>query len=284
MWILFMAHVSFAACEEEATTQTLLDAIGDAEAAFGAIDIPTFLESSDQIRGEIIPCLAEPVPRSMAADIHRLEGLRAFGERDMFAIRAFAAARSIEPAYRFPSTFVPNASPIYDDYTAMDVEAGRFEDVAPPADGEFRFDGTVGTQRPLSWPTLFQHMDGDGAVVSTAYLRGKDPLPEYEIRVEPEPEDPKVSTVSPPIPAPPTVVTKTFGDAHPALVAAAGVTAASAIGLYAAAGVSHQTWADPATPDGQTQVLRQRVNRLTVASGITGLASIGLGTAVVVTW
>ena len=288
--LLLMVQVALAECEEEATANTLQDAIGDAEAAFGDLDIPLFLEKTEAIQNDVVPCMAEPLTRSLAAELHRVEGLRAFGQREMFAIRAFAAARSIEPKYRFPSTLVPEESPIYDDYTAMDVEAGRFEDVAPPADGEFRFDGSIGTQKPLSWPTLFQHTDANGAVIATAYLRGKDPLPEYEIRVAPEPEEDVVVGVVAPVPAAPAPaplpqpVVKVFGDAHPALVVAAGATAVTAIGLYTAAGVSHQTWADPATPDGQTEVLRKRVNTLTVASGVFGGTSIGLGAVIAVTW
>lgn len=288
MWFVFLVQIAQADCDADVTTTILRDAIGDAETAFGALNIQEFIARSDDIRGEILPCMAEPVTRSMAAQVHRLEGLRAFGERDMFAIHAFAAARSIEPQYRFPSTLVPHESPVYDDYTAMDIEAGRFQTLATPAVGAFRFDGSTGDQRPLSWPSLFQHIDDGGAVIATYYLRGKDPMPDYEIWVEPEPEPEApmaLVTAASPVPIlPPPPVRKTFGDAHPALVVAAGASAVTAIGLFSAAGVTHQTWADPITPDRQTEVLRKRSNALTVASGLAGLTSVGFGAVVAVTW
>ena len=67
----------------------------------------------------LLACVSEPVPRNVAAAVHRMTGLRGFVDRDPDrSTKAFAAGRYLEPAYKFPATLVPEGHPVLRDYEA----------------------------------------------------------------------------------------------------------------------------------------------------------------------
>ena len=123
-----------------------------------------FKGATDQLDAAV-PCLSEPLPPGLVAEVHRTKGIRAFGERDSAgAQQMFAAARTIEPGFRFPYNLIPDGNPIRDAYLALDLGARTTEELPPPGRGDLRFDGYTSRARPTSWPTVVQHVQADGTV------------------------------------------------------------------------------------------------------------------------
>ena len=247
-------------------------ALTEAEAAFAGLDIEGFLAQSEAVR-ELLPCLVEPASAALAAHVLRVEGVRAFGERSVDAVRWFAAARAIDPVYRYSDSIAPQGSPLLDDYYAMEVAAGGEAPLPAPLTGVVRVDGVDGAPRPTAWPALVQWIDGDGRVAWTVLVRHGEPLPVYPL-------------------APAPLVAAEAGAAAPVVTAArgrwlgvgAGAAAVATAGLYAGAALTRRTWNDPATPDAQLDALKARTNGLVVASGVTGAVAVGLGVGVAARW
>ena len=167
-------------CEEPSSTLELRTLLEDAEDAYSRLDVAAFKAATDSARA-LLPCLSEPLPRTLAASFHRAMGLRLFVDRDSESAQlAFAAARSVEPLYRFPTTLVPEGHPVRVQYGAYPVELGEYLPVAQPA-GRITFDGTDVLQRPLSWPSIVQIYDEAGQIVETHYLQPAEPMPGYPL-------------------------------------------------------------------------------------------------------
>lgn len=158
---------------DAATLQATLDA---AEAAYGRVDVDAFTGSMTKARAQM-PCVEEAITPALAAKLHRLEGLAAFADsaRER-ATQAFAAARSLEPDYTFPTTVVQPGNPLLDQYKALDPVCEE-EKIPPAKDGKLRVDGQSQRLRPLEFPVLVQVIDPEGEGAVTAYLWPGDALP-----------------------------------------------------------------------------------------------------------
>ena len=168
-----------AACPTAAALSELNRDVDRAERAYGTLDLDGFMSSSDALRADL-PCLGEPMTRVVAARIHRVEGLRGFVDSDRrAAAQSFAAARSLEPDYRFPEDLVPSGYPEWELYDAIDLTLGGSAKVDPMIDGYILFDGKVGPERPTEWAAIVQIINEEGEVVNTAYLRPGQPMPSY---------------------------------------------------------------------------------------------------------
>ena len=293
VWAGWVVRASAAACPDPATEAALVEHLAAAEAAFSDLDIEAFIAKSDAMRAAI-PCLAEIPTPAVVARVHRLEGLRAFGERDVSAVRAFAAARALAPDHVFAPEIVPPNSPILEDYLAMDLAAGDLEAMPEPLQGALYVDGRPTRDRPTAWPALIQLVDGEKPAWST-YLDHDKPLPAYDLAPTPAP-------VPAPVPAPAPVPEAPLGPspvagpvpAGPAardpwrrrapLFIAAG-TAATATGvMYGLAARARSVYFDPDTPDRDLAGLKAQTNGLAVASGVAGLAALGCGAGIAITW
>ena len=276
---LWLAQARAAECPGGPLGPSELAALLDeADAAFVELEIPTFIALSDRVRSSI-PCLDAPAGPALVARLHRTEGLRLFGERNVDAVRVFAAARSVEPDYVFPSDVVPSGSPILDDYSAMDLDAGEIEVLPEPLAGSVWVDGRETRERPLAWPTLVQIVASDGHTVDlSVYLRHDAPAPLYPAAPVFVPE-PEALIVVPP--APVAIVRR---STRVPLMVAAGTSAALGGVLYGAAWATRSSWIDPETPDAELPRLRARTNGLAIASAASGTAMLGLGTALAFTW
>lgn len=251
-------------CTAAATTLQLQQAIEAAESAFTAQDLQGFNQANDRIRA-LLPCLADPITRSMAASIHRSQGLRAFVDGDDAAARqAFAAARSIEPSYSLPTTLVPIGHPARALYDAVDLSEGRWAELAPPR-YRLTLDGREERRRPQDWPTIVQTFNADGAVLATTWLGPGEPMPAYEVVLAEGPGG--------------LVLPRPSWPPNPRLVAAGGASLLLAGGLYTAAAVSAHRYQDPLTPPESFDTLRGRANGLVLASAGVGLVAVGLGTS-----
>jgi hypothetical protein len=132
-------------------------------------------------------CLRAPADPALAARMHRLRGLhRLVNGEDDEARRAFAAARAIEPAFRYPDSIQPAdpAEPFNLVYFGMPAAPTPRAAVPPlrAGAGALVFDGAPGTARPVDRPTLAQHVDPEGRVLRGAYLRMDQPMFDYPVQ------------------------------------------------------------------------------------------------------
>jgi hypothetical protein len=131
-------------------------------------------------------CLDEPMRPGLAARAHRIKGLhRIVNGDDDAARRAFAAARALEPTFRFPDSIQPAdpAEPFNLIYFGMPADPTP-RAAPPPIDpkaGALWFDGSKGVDRPVDRPTLAQHIDAEGVVRRTEYLRMDQAMFDYPV-------------------------------------------------------------------------------------------------------
>lgn len=255
-----------AECTGPTTNAALVEALDTASLAFARLDIPVFQEDAARAR-EILDCLGEPISRPTAASWHRMHGIALFLERNSPAARrSFAAARSIEPAYTFPSDVVPEGNPLLEDYTALDPDIGPFELVAAPKVGAVRLDGSGSLNRSRGRPVIYQVIDGRGAVVQTALLDGEDAMPALPENLSGGPSsngDDKVPK-------------ERKGPSVPLLVGA-GVGVLAAGGLYAGSAASRSAYFEE-TQVSELDGRRATTNALAVGSGVSAAVAVGLGT------
>ena len=268
VWLLSVAWAG--ECIIPAYSTDLLDAVDDAEDTFRSLDIAAFLEATGRLEA-LLPCLADPVPRQVAAQVHRYLGIRAYGERNLQDAEVrLMAGRALEPEYTFPDALMPQGHPVREFYAALEVDESLYAFAPPPASGYLQFDGQTSNQRPTDWATVVQRFDGTGKIVETVYLLPGQPLPTYPVQVG---AYPAVFPLPEPEPDP--------GGPPTSLLVATGVTALSTGILYGLAGHAHGQFQDPDTPDARLDGLAGRANALSVASAITGTATLGFGVGIV---
>ncbi|TNE90902.1 MAG: hypothetical protein EP330_07005 [Deltaproteobacteria bacterium] len=259
--MLLLPGLAWAGCDETTTAGQLRDSLSDAERAFAELDIASFQAATDRMRAQL-PCVREVVPDEVIATTHRFEGLRRFADNDAEgAALAFAASRSLDPAYVLPEALVPLGNPVRTLYEGIDTTEPAVTWAPPPLEGHLRFDGAKDAQRPAEWPTLFQRFDGDGVNVDTAYLWPEDALPAYEARLV---LAPKTRRMLP-------------------WVAVASAATIGAVTTYGMAFSKRGTFLDPETPATELPGLQKQNHTLTLASGVLGGVALGAGAGAVVT-
>lgn len=274
---ILLSLAARAACPDRtASTSDLETALTEARRALERLDTGAFVAANDRLDG-LLPCLGEPLSRHLAAELHRTKGIRAVTERNPDAERYFAAARAIEPAYKFPSTLIPEGNPVRTSYAAFDLTKGGFDALAPPRDGTLTLDGATKLYRPTDWPTVAQYMSAEGAIQWTEYLAPGTPFPEYPAGDGTAPPvDNPLLLVAPvpvvPVPPPPrsAKVPLAVGSLAGALLTGA---------LYGLAGFEEARFKNPDTPDAELDTARSSANSLVVVSVFTGSATVGLGVA-----
>lgn len=277
MTLVLLAASARAAEGCSASAAEIAETIDTALRALEQLEPDRFKAATDDV-DRLVPCLAEPLSKHLAAEIHRAKGIRAVLERDPEAARIFAAARALEPAWRIPSTLVPEGHPVRTEYAKFDLATGTFEQLPAPAEGALFLDANPDRNRPTAWPTVAQYLAGDGSVRFTAYVVPGAPFPEYPVATTgggtgPGPTfgDPPPPPQPPPPPKPPR-----------APLWAASITSALVTGgLVTLAGLAERDFQDLETPDADLPGLRARANSLVVTSGFTGAAAVGFGVAAV---
>jgi hypothetical protein len=260
--LLGLGTEALAACPSPPPTSVqLFEQLATAQAAYGALDVPGFRAAMTEV-DQTLPCAADEVTRHLAAELHRHQGLRAFLDRDTDrSTGAFAAARAIEPTYKFPVEVVPAGNPVLNDYGAVDPDAGRSVRVPPPLEGRIQLDGEVTEERPVDFPAVVQLFDVEGKVTATGYLWPGDPLPSYTPRpVEALGERPPAARRAP-----------------KGMVAGAVVAGIAAGALYGTNYVVYRRYQDPETLPGALDGLYTLNNALVIASGGMAVTAVGLG-------
>lgn len=250
-------------CTVVTTTTDVQRSLEEAESAYISLN-PDALDQAVANARSQLTCLGEELPRTLASRTHRVIGLGYYGVDDDAASRSFAAARGIEPGYRFPVAIAVEGNPLHDEYMQVDLATGTYERVPEPQ-GRLTFDGRDTLDRPMSWPTIVQIFDDTGALVRTSYLNPSDPMPSYPV-LPPSVhgEDPGRSSR---LQSPPN---------RGMLIGAGGALLASGA-LYGVAMMSHRSYVDPETEPAQLDDLRSRTNGLVVATWVGGGAAVALG-------
>lgn len=271
LWF-FVAPALANDCATAVRTDEVEAALQEAESRYSALDLKGFVAATDNA-GKMLPCLTEAVPRPLAAAFHRFQGLRSFVDRqNSKSVQAFAAARSVEAAYTFPASFVPEGNPVLANYTAVDPATGTFDTLGDPKDGYLQFDGKRGSKRSTSFPTIAQLFDGQGAVTQTAYLWPGDPMLAYELAPA------TVAPVPGPKPDPGGVVKPAKKSPKVGLLVGAGSALVAGGLLYGLAGLSKRGYLQEKDPD-RLDGLRARTNGLVIGAGVAGVGAVGLGVA-----
>ncbi len=253
-----------------------LDAeLAEAEVSFAALDIEGFLARSDAVRAAVGCLSAVPTPVQVAR-LHRVEGLRRFGDRELSAVGWLAAARSADPAFTWPPEVAPPGSPLAADSVAVDLASGTTTPLPEPLEGALWVDGAATRDRPAAWPSLVQWVGPDGAVRFTVWGPPDTAVPEYPAVIPPPPPP------APEPPPPPPLVTRR--SARVPLLVATASTAVVTGAVYGAGAWSRATWADPTTPDAELPGLKARTNALAVGSVLGAAATLGLGVGLAVSW
>lgn len=256
MLLLQLSVASFATCPTPSATADLIASLDAAKAAFADLDVPSFRAAVARMEVQL-PCTSDEVTRELSAEIHRMQGLLAFANQSPDrAQSAFAAARGIEPEYRFPETLVPAGNPLLSDYSAL-APVSTQTAVPAPGSGVLLFDGQLGGARPDHLPVLFQHINGEGTVAITSYLWPNDPLPGYPL-----------SDTNP----------SGRGRTRRSMFIGAISSAVLSGGLYTSAFLVNQRYYDSPKPLLQREGLRDTNNGLVVASGAALGLALGLGT------
>lgn len=245
---MIVALAVAAECAAPRLAAELDTALDGAERAWG-VDPDGFETGAAAVRS-ILACVSTVLAPATAARVHRVEGLRAWAARDSDgAHAAFAAARVIEPDYRFPEAMVPAGNPVATLYaTAATASA---PDRIPPVKNGWRvwLDGDQGGHRDPKRPVVWQLQERE-RVRRTEWIAANVALPRA-----PHPRD---------------------GTRGPLLVGA-GVAALAAAGAYAGALVAHDDALAgttlPEVRDGQATA-----NALVVTSAGLGVVAAGLGT------
>lgn len=251
---LALVGVARAGCSAPVTAAELASTVQSATAAYGRADNRAFVDESDAAMIEL-PCLVDPIARYAAGDVHRLVGLRAVVDRDdTRATAALGAARRAQPGYAVPDGLLPADDPVRARYEGLAVD-DLSTPVPAPADSTLQFDGPS-VDRPERTATIVQRLDGKGAVVATAYLWPGDPLPSWAIA-----DDPPTARG----PRPLAIGATLFGT--------------GAVALYAAAWQARGDYFAADAPYTDEVVLRQRADRLSLASAGAAVVAGGLAAA-----
>jgi hypothetical protein len=173
------APVEASVCEAPTTNDDVAIPLEAALRAYEGLDIPTFQDAASQAEGAV-RCLGESISRGNAAEFHRVRALAAFLDaQESVCMKRFAAARAIEPQYRFPTTVVPEGNPVLSLYDAVDPEKGAMVTLPFPKDGTVRLDGATGMTWNRELPIVYQRIDAAGIVVETRVLAPNAPMPDY---------------------------------------------------------------------------------------------------------
>jgi hypothetical protein len=253
-------------CPSPATAVDVIESAEGSANAYRNADLLEFVKTTTKLEAQV-PCMAEPLPRNVVANVHRMMGLRAFvDQKREKAEQAFGAARSIEPAYRFPETMVPPGHPIMEAYEALAVDDVTTREIPAASGGYFQFDGRPSQDRPISFPTVAQLFNGDGGVEVSAYLWPADGMFDY---VEGDPALPAGMDPS-------LIDLRPTGPNLPLLASAGGAAVLAGVS-FGIASASASQFASPETPYADGAKLRSRTNTFTVVSGGAGAAALGLG-------
>lgn len=261
------------ACEGPSASHQVSAAIDEALEQYRQLEIDRFRAQVDVAKAHI-GCLETFLSRHLAAEYHRAQGIRLFVDRNSSdAQKHFAAARVLEPSFTFPTDLVPEGNPLLDDYRALEPQPASFDELARPAVGTIKLDGSTTRKRGAGRPVIFQLADGSGKVVLSEALAPEQAPSAYDVEGEGvattdgggKPKREKGARKGPNVP----------------LLIVAGTAAVAAGALYGGAFATRSNWQGVPANSGDTDKVdaaRGLTNGLVVGSWIAGGIAVGTGT------
>jgi len=262
------------ACERPLPTTELSTRLERVETAFAAADEAAFQTALGEFERSL-PCVDEVLPSPIVARVHRAVGLGAFfAVQPERATRAFAAARALEPDFRFAEKVSPPGGPLDKEYLGIDLASRQTLAPGIAAAGSLVVDGQAGGERARDWPALVQVVGEGAAVLTTAYLWPEEPLPLLAAAPVAVPEG---AAVVPPQPKP----TRERKPARVALASGAGVALAGALASWAVAGGAARDYQDNPHSLDELETLRTQANTWTAVAWGAGAVALGGGVGAV---
>jgi hypothetical protein len=264
---------SLSTCEQTWDASGLADAVASTDVYLAKMDAPGFLAARDVVLTRL-RCVSEPLDRASIGDVHRVVAMGAYLEKSEARVApALAGLLASDIGYQLPLDAYPEGHPIRElvplaSLLAKDTET---RPLAVPGTGWIEVDGVHATEAPTRRAAVMQQLDGQGNVVETRYVWPDDDLGSWA------PVPP--ASLFPPPPAVPGRRT------HARLLAATGVSLAATAALYAGARASAAAFDDPTyRTRSELRRMQETTNGLTVGWVAAGVATVGLGVALGVTW
>jgi len=231
--------------------------------AFKAMNREELVRAGERVEA-VANCLGEPLQPEDAAGLHAAHALTTFlAGSDTETVISLYSALQADPAFDFPTGFVPAGHPLLQQLrAARSLSPGPGHPLSPPAVGVFLVDGRPAVETPLDRPFLLQWVDGSRARES-AWIGAGAPLPPWVDQLPVPIETPRSSLV--------------FG-------VGAGVAAIASGVLLGIAAERQGELKDPAAASGDLAGLREQANGLTLASGASAVFAVGLGAVAVIRW
>jgi len=284
-----VARPAAAECIRPATLKDIEIARDAAIKAFRDMDQALFSTFVDRT-AVLVNCLSEPLSPQDAAHFHELMMLDAFvREDDTAATYAIRSALAADPAYALPDDLIEEDHPLRLVYriartlaTASGMRLTGEESEWVTIDGSREAEVPVPTDRPI----VIQRMDAQGLVMATRFLQAGDQLPAWaSVQGAPPPTaaTPDPALAPAPKASPKERVNTTGQRPLGLLLATAGLGVATG-SFYALAANRSNQFHDEATPGSDKEQLANQANALTWAWIGTGVGTVGLGTALVITW
>jgi hypothetical protein len=176
--VLFVAPAA-AACPTTWPAATLNERLAAAEAAYSALDTEGFQRAVEDTK-LMLPCSSTLIDPALAARYHRIEALRLFVQgHEAEATESLAAAKVLEPEYRFPAEMFDASHAFRVQYDAQRSTEGKTVSVPPARKGAVAFDGVRSRRRPVERATVVQILDEHDVPASTTYLTSGAAMPAY---------------------------------------------------------------------------------------------------------
>ena len=263
IWLL-AALATAADCTPEATLpEALTTGLARADAAIAELDV-SGLEAAHAELTHALQCQSQPVSPEVAAEIHRVEGIRAFVSGDEVAAAAwFGASRSLNGSAQLGHRI---GGPLQASWErSLPGSAPARGPLPQPKSGQLVVDGTTQTTRPLHLPYVFQLTEGDVVTLSDLVSPSAEP-PAYPTKGR--------------LPAP-IVATPRRSRTY---AAGAGGSAVLAASLLTGAWLVRQQYISGDTSEEEAENLLLP-NRVLGGTGlVAGAAAAGLGVAAVARW
>ena len=169
------AHCQLAA---EVSISRLEQQVQETRTAFEALNPELFEETSSELLDQL-SCVVEPISPVTAAQIHQVEALHAFLQRDYQSFNAHVlAANSIRPDQNFPIESFPIPHPLRDQINQASLQyVASPQKIRRPFDGDVWIDGVQQSSIPTNRPYIFQYCSPDHQ--SHTILLGALEEPEY---------------------------------------------------------------------------------------------------------
>ena len=242
-------------CDSSMSADDVYSLLKQSEAAFQKMDTKEFANKRNEAL-ESLPCVRDRLTASHIAQLHRIEVLYAFTQRDMAAVGGHVrAAAKANPDIPVVQGLVQSGHPldVLSSFAVQEVSAPPLS-IPRPILGAVWIDGKEVLFAPPDLPYVFQLVKPNGEVSQTVFVDLGDPLPMYS-----------------------TWKGEAFiFQLEPRLTMAATGFAAAALGTATWAYFQEQKFWNPATSDDQLETLKKRTNQLTIGSLVLGTTSAGL--------